>query len=84
MAANISAIIELLPVYLQEQAPYYEDTLQPNIYAAIIVSLVLGYICVGLRIYGRHLQGVNLWWDDYTSIIALVRYPYSKYELAAG
>lgn len=84
MAANISAIIELLPLYLQEQVPYYEETLQPNIYAAIAVSLGLVYICVGLRIYGRHLQGLNLWWDDYTSIIALVRYPCSKYELIAG
>lgn len=84
MATNISAIIELLPHYLQEQVPHYEETLQPNIYAAIIVCLVLVYVSVGLRIYGRHLQGLDLWWDDYTSIIALVKYPYSKYELAAG
>lgn len=84
MATNTSAIIELLPHYLREQVPYYEETLQPNIYAAIIVSLGLVYISVGLRIYGRHLQSLNLWWDDYTSIIALVSYPFSKYGLAAG
>jgi hypothetical protein len=83
MATNISAIIAQLPHYLQEQVPLYEETLQPNIYAAIGVCLLLAYVCVGLRIYGRHLQGLDLWWDDYTSIIALVRYLYSKHALTA-
>jgi hypothetical protein len=80
MATNLSAIIGLLPDYLQEQVPHYEETLQPNIYSAIGVSLSLAYICVALRVYGRYLQGLDLWWDDYTSIVALVRYLYSKYS----
>lgn len=84
MATNISTIIAQLPQYLQEQVPRYDETLQPNIYAAIGVSLALVYLSVGLRIYGRHLQGLNLWWDDYTSIIALVRYLHPKSALTAG
>lgn len=84
MATNISTIIAQLPQYLQQQVPRYDETLQPNIYAAVGVSLTLVYFSVGLRIYGRHLQGLNLWWDDYTSIIALVRYIYSKPSLTAG
>lgn len=84
MATNISTIIAQLPQYLQEQVPHYDETLQPNIYAAVGVSLALVYLSVGLRIYGRHLQGLNLWWDDYTSIIALVRNISSKSALTAG
>lgn len=72
MATNISAIIAQLPLHLQQQIPHYHETMRPNMYAAIIISLLLVYISVGLRIYGRRLQGQNLWWDDYMSIAALV------------
>lgn len=73
MTTNISEIVEQLPRYLQEQVPVYEETLRPNMYAGIAISVLLVYISVGLRLYGRRLQGMDLWWDDYTSILALVR-----------
>lgn len=72
MATNISAIVAQLPPYLQEQIPRYKETLRPNIYAATGISLLLAYVCVSLRLYGRRLQGQSLWWDDYMSIVALV------------
>lgn len=72
MAANLSMIVAKLPPYLQEQVPHYEETLRPNIYAATGICLVLAYVSVGLRLYGRRLQGQALWWDDYMSIVALV------------
>lgn len=75
MATNISVIIEQLPLYLQGQIPLYKETLRPNIYAAAGICLFLAYISVGLRLYGRRLQGQSLWWDDYMSIVALVSHP---------
>lgn len=72
MATDLSKIIAQLPPYLQEQVPHYEETLRPNIYAATGICLVLAYVSVGLRLYGRRLQGQALWWDDYMSIVALV------------
>lgn len=72
MATNTSEIIAQLPLHLQQQIPHYHETLRPNMYAAIWISLLLVYVSVGLRIYGRRLQGQDLWWDDYMSIAALV------------
>lgn len=72
MAANMSEIIAQLPLPLQEQVPLYEETLRPNMYAGIGISLFLVYVCVGLRIYGRRLQGISLWWDDHMSIVAAI------------
>lgn len=72
MATNAADIIAQLPPHLQEQIPHYNETLRPNMYAATGISLLLVYVCVGLRIYARHLQGQNLWWDDYMSVAALV------------
>lgn len=79
MATNpeIAAILPLLPPTLQEQLPFYDETFQPDMYAAIAVSAFLACVCVALRIYGRHVQGQKLWWDDYTSIIGLVRRPHA-------
>ncbi|KAG6368641.1 hypothetical protein INS49_002854 [Diaporthe citri] len=72
MATNISEVIAQLPLHLQEQFLRYEETLRPNMYAASGVSLLLVYVCVSLRIYGRRLQGQSLWWDDYMSVAALL------------
>lgn len=72
MATDLSKIVAQLPPYLQEQIPHYEETLRPNIYAATGICLVIAYVSVGLRLYGRRLQGQALWWDDYMSIVALV------------
>lgn len=76
MATDLSMIIAQLPPYLQEQFPHYEETLRPNIYAATGICLVIAYVCVGLRLYGRRLQAQALWWDDYMSIVALVSHFY--------
>lgn len=86
MATNpdLVAILPLLPESLQEQLPLYDETYQPDMYAAIGVSAFLACVCVALRIYGRRLQGQKLWWDDYTSIVALVRCLHVYYVVTGG
>lgn len=77
MATDLSMIVAQLPPYLREQIPHYEETLRPNIYAATGICLVLAYVSVGFRLYGRRLQGQALWWDDYMSVVALVSHFHS-------
>ncbi|RWA06756.1 hypothetical protein EKO27_g8352 [Xylaria grammica] len=64
-------IIAGLPPNLQAQVPHYDETMQPNIYAACIISIVAAYIAVSLRLWGRRLRSQNLWWDDYLCLVAL-------------
>ncbi|KAJ3580176.1 hypothetical protein NPX13_g389 [Xylaria arbuscula] len=64
-------IIAGLPPYLQAEVPHYDDTLQPNLYAAAIISIVAAYIATGLRLWARKLRAQKLWWDDYMCLVAL-------------
>ncbi|KAF4446982.1 hypothetical protein F53441_9453 [Fusarium austroafricanum] len=46
--------------------------LQPDIYAAISVTFVAAFLALGLRLKARRMTKMNLWFDDYFAIIALI------------
>lgn len=72
--SNIPSEIEAsLPSLLQAQIPLWNETLQPDIYAALAVCHTLACVAVALRIYSRRLKAQPLWWDDWLVVIALVR-----------
>ncbi|KAI7772334.1 hypothetical protein LZL87_007695 [Fusarium oxysporum] len=48
--------------------------LQPDIYAAISITWVAAFLALGLRLKARRMTKMNLWFDDYFAIIALVRF----------
>jgi hypothetical protein len=47
--------------------------LQPDIYAAISITWVAAFLALGLRLKARRMTKMNLWFDDYFAVIALVR-----------
>ncbi|KAH7147577.1 hypothetical protein DER46DRAFT_629657 [Fusarium sp. MPI-SDFR-AT-0072] len=46
--------------------------LQPDIYAAISITWVAAFLALGLRLKARRMTKMNLWFDDYFAIIALL------------
>jgi hypothetical protein len=48
--------------------------LQPNLYAALIVTPILAIIAVALRFFARRLVHASMWLDDWLALVALVRY----------
>lgn len=62
-----------LQSFLQAQIPLWNETLQPDIYAALSVCHTLACFAVALRIYARRLKAQPLRWDDWLVVIALVR-----------
>jgi hypothetical protein len=48
--------------------------LQPNLYTAVIVTLILAIIAVALRFFARRLVHTSMWLDDWLTLVALVRY----------
>ncbi|KAJ3577516.1 hypothetical protein NPX13_g3052 [Xylaria arbuscula] len=47
------------------------ESLQPNLYAAIIISFFLAVIVVALRFWCRWSNGVGYWVDDWLILVAL-------------
>ncbi|KAF4499502.1 integral membrane [Fusarium agapanthi] len=45
--------------------------LQPDIYAAISITWVAAFLALSLRLKARRMTKMNLWFDDYFTIIAL-------------
>lgn len=50
-------------------------TLQPNLYAGLIITYVLALVAVVLRLFARRLKKLPLWFDDWFIVAALVRRP---------
>lgn len=48
--------------------------LQPNLYAAVIITPLLAIIAVVLRFSARRLVRASMWLDDWLTLVALVRY----------
>ena len=48
--------------------------LQPDIYAAVIITLILAVTAVALRFIARRLVKASIWLDDWLTLVALVRY----------
>ncbi|KAG5785906.1 hypothetical protein H9Q73_000487 [Fusarium xylarioides] len=46
--------------------------LQPDIYAAISITWVAAFLALSLRLKARRMTKMNLWFDDYFAMIALV------------
>lgn len=73
--ANIPAeVIASLPDSLRAQIPHYNETLQPNLYAAATICFAAVCAAVGLRLDARRLKCQKLKWDDYMILIALGLY----------
>lgn len=52
---------------------YYQSRV-PDLYAATITLAVLQTLTVIARFAARRISAANIWWDDYTIVLALVRY----------
>lgn len=50
--------------------PY--NTRQIHLFLATGLCMGLSTVVVGLRLLGRRLVGVQLWWDDCVAVLALV------------
>ncbi|KAH6983707.1 integral membrane protein [Ilyonectria destructans] len=48
------------------------ESLLPNVYVCISINLFLALLVLGLRLYARILKKVQLWYDDYLAILALM------------
>jgi hypothetical protein len=46
--------------------------LQPNLYAAVIITPILAIIAVALRFLARRLVHASIWLDDWLTLVALV------------
>lgn len=45
---------------------------QIHLFVATGLGMGLSTVVVGLRLLGRRLVGVKLWWDDCVAVLALV------------
>ncbi|KAI1459483.1 hypothetical protein F4805DRAFT_64301 [Annulohypoxylon moriforme] len=64
-------ILAALPAEIQAQAPLYDQTEGPKIYATMTVCTVITYTALGLRLYARRLTKQPLGLDDlFTSLTA--------------
>jgi hypothetical protein len=52
--------------------------MQPNIYAALIITVILAFSAVMLRLLARRLVRTPLWLDDWLTLVALVGAPASS------
>ncbi|PVI03631.1 hypothetical protein DM02DRAFT_240744 [Periconia macrospinosa] len=59
------------PAFLAHQLSVQHQTRQPNLYAAVSVSLFIAYVSVVLRLIARYRMGQKLLADDYWIIGAL-------------
>lgn len=60
----------------------YYQTRVPDLYAATISLAVLQTIAVVARLAARKISAANLWWDDYTILLALVRHTTSHPDVS--
>lgn len=62
----------------------YDQTRVPGLYAATITLAVLQTIAVVARFAARRISAATLGWDDYTIVLALVRYTKSSRTVTLG
>lgn len=53
------------------QISYYNETLQPNLWAASTTCFGAACVAAGLRLYSRRLKCQRLAWDDYMMLVAV-------------
>ncbi len=49
------------------------ESLQPGVYACVIVTFVAASLTLALRFYARKIKNVQLWWDDWFAVLSFVR-----------
>lgn len=54
------------------------QSIRPDIYASILVTLVPAVISFGLRFYARRIKHVSLWWDDHLAVVGFVSFAHSS------
>ncbi|KAI4218473.1 MAG: hypothetical protein LQ349_008701 [Xanthoria aureola] len=52
----------------------YNDWDQSDIYKGTIFQIVLATVSVAVRLVARQKSPAKLWWDDFTVVVALIRY----------
>jgi hypothetical protein len=52
--------------------------LQPDLHAALIITLILAVAAVALRFLARRLVKASIWLDDWLTLLALVRYSFDQ------
>ncbi|KAI1382722.1 uncharacterized protein F4822DRAFT_423331 [Hypoxylon trugodes] len=65
-------VLAALPAELQAQAPLYDQTAQPKIYATLAVCTVIAYVALGLRLYARRITKQAFGLDDVFTSLAVV------------
>ncbi|KAB5531361.1 hypothetical protein GE09DRAFT_1177404 [Coniochaeta sp. 2T2.1] len=50
---------------------YDPDNIQPWTVQVVTSMTVLAAVSIGLRLFGRHLKGQKLWWDDYFIVFSM-------------
>lgn len=50
------------------------ETMQPDVWAVILVPLIPAGMVLCLRFYARSIKSVPLWWDDWLAILSFVRF----------
>ncbi|KAJ6783741.1 hypothetical protein PWT90_03381 [Aphanocladium album] len=59
------------------------ESLQPGVYACVIVTFIISTITLGLRFYARRIKNVQLWWDDWPAAsFTTFRYSSVRYTLS--
>ena len=53
---------------------YYQSR-TAGVYGGTITLIIVAAIAVALRLTARSISAANLWWDDWTLVIALVSQP---------
>ena len=47
----------------------------PTLIAVSIVFIIITTVFVGLRLWARRISKVNIWYDDYVVVLAMVQQP---------
>ena len=69
---------------IQHELDHQYDTRQEWVYASIATAAFFSILAVVLRVMARRKQGMNLAWNDYTMIVALVNYMTQTEKLAVA
>ncbi|CAM1500530.1 Fc.00g096920.m01.CDS01 [Cosmosporella sp. VM-42] len=48
------------------------ESIQSDVYASVLITLIPAILCFGLRFYARSIKKVPLWYDDWLAVVGLV------------
>ncbi|KAF7560213.1 hypothetical protein G7046_g3921 [Stylonectria norvegica] len=47
------------------------QSIRPDVYASVLITLIPAILCFGLRFYARRVKKVPLWYDDWLAVVGL-------------